>query len=103
MPTPIGAVAVGLEKPPGTDGREAGYGRDNAVAADLALADWNDKTLQVRIDQGIELVVGHDLHDPLPQLHAFGEARIAVRMKVALSLEAKLPSISHRGLSQPDM
>jgi hypothetical protein len=50
----------------------------NAVAADLTLADRNDKALLVRIDLGIELVLGHDLHDPLPQLHPLDEARIVV-------------------------
>jgi hypothetical protein len=83
---------------------EPGYGRDNALAAELALAERNDDTLLVRIGQGIELIFGpdlHDLHDPLPQLHPLDEARIVVGIALVERLRLlDLPSMLGENLPE---
>jgi hypothetical protein len=67
----------------------------------LALAERNDDTLLVRIGQGIELVFGPDLHDPLPQLHPLDEARIVVGIALVERLRLlDLPSMLGENLPE---
>ena len=78
--TPIGADAVGAEKPPGNvKAGKPGAVREHAVAVDLLLANRHDEPPLMRIEHRVQRVRRHHGHHGLAQLVAAREHLLIFR------------------------